>query len=86
MLLKDVIEKVGSADNAGESGLSGEDVFKALKYITEKITLSHYINVAVDTDGEPEPPAPEPEPEPEPPAEDGTSEGDTNGESGFFNG
>ena len=82
MLLKDVIEKVGSADNAGESGLSGEDVFKALKYITEKITLSHYINVAVDTDGEPEPPAPEPEP----PVENGTSEGDANGESGFFNG
>ena len=82
MLLKDVIEKVGSADNAGESGLSGEDVFKALKYITEKITLSHYINVAVDTDGEPEPPAPEPEP----PVEAGTSEGDANGESGFFNG
>ena len=82
MLLKDIIEKVGSADNAGESGLSGEDVFKALKYITEKITLSHYINVAVDTDGEPEPPAPEPEP----PVEDGTSEGDANGESGFFNG
>ena len=39
MLLKDVIEKVGSANNAGESGLSGEDVFKALKYITEKIVL-----------------------------------------------
>ena len=50
--------------------------------IKSKITLSHYINVAVDTDGEPEPPAPEPEP----PVEDGTSEGDANGESGFFNG
>ena len=82
MLLKDVIEKVGSADNAAESGLSGEDIFKALKCITEKIQLSHYINIAVDTDGEPEPPAPEPEP----PVENGTSEGDANGESGFFNG
>tara|TARA_R100001463_G_scaffold37658_8_gene80933 strand:- start:4697 stop:4951 length:255 start_codon:yes stop_codon:yes gene_type:complete len=84
MLLKDVIEKASSASSAEQSGLSGEDTFKALKYLSEKITVAHYINVNVDLDGAPEPPAPAPEPEP--PAEDGASEVNDDGGSEFFNG
>jgi len=55
-----------------------------LKYLSEKITVAHYINVNVDLDGAPEPPAPAPEPEP--PAEDGASEVNDDGGSEFFNG